>query len=141
MKINRKLAIKILKYQYDNKEFYFPFFVMCKEYTEDADDFVEIEPDEWETIESDENYQTFELWENLQHLYSDTTRLMAKGFIEKITNENSRKKISVLAKKYRKKWNEDLCESEDIKKFGENEYFGGKAEGFEESLEILTRKF
>ena len=86
MKINRKLAIQILKYTDKHKNFYFPFLVMCKEYTHEDDDFVEIESNEWENIESDKNYQTFELWENLQNLDEDTTELLAKGFIEKITN-------------------------------------------------------
>lgn len=97
MDISRELAIKILKYLDQHKDFYFPFLVVNKEYTEEDDDFVEIEPNEWEMIESDKNYQTFQLWENLQNLDIDTTKLMAKGFIEKITNEtleNSRASIS-----------------------------------------------
>ena len=61
MKISRKLAIQILKYLDKHNDFYFPFLVMNKEYTEEDDDFVEIEPNEWENIESDENYHTFEL--------------------------------------------------------------------------------
>jgi hypothetical protein len=88
MKISRELAIKILKYLDQHKDFYFPFLVMCKEYTEEDDDFVEIEPDEWKMIKSDDKYQTFELWENLQNLDEKTLRLMAKGFIEKITENN-----------------------------------------------------
>ena len=60
---------------------------MNKEYTEEDDDFVEIEPNEWEMIESDENYQTFQLWENLQNLDERTLKLMTKGFLEEITNE------------------------------------------------------
>ena len=87
MKISRKLAIQILRYLDEHRDFYFPFLVMNKEYTEEDDDFVEIEPSEWENIESDENYQTFELWENLQDLDNSTTELLAKGFIEKITKK------------------------------------------------------
>ena len=87
MKINRKLAIQILEYLDKHKDFYFPFLVMCKEYTEEDDDFVEIEPEEWEMINSDNKYQTFELWENLQNLDEKTLKLMARGFIEKITNK------------------------------------------------------
>ena len=86
MKISRELAIRILKYLDKHKNFYFPFLVMNKEYTEEDDDFVEIEPDEWEMIKEDEKYQTFELWENLQNLDEKTLQLMAKGFIEKIVN-------------------------------------------------------
>ncbi len=88
MDISRELAIQILKYLDKHKDFYFPFFVMNKEYTEEDDDFVEIEPDEWENIELDDKYQTFQLWENLQNLDEQTLELMAKGFIEKITNES-----------------------------------------------------
>lgn len=86
MKISRKLAIQILKYCEDYKDFYFPFLVMCKEYTLEDDDFMEVKPNKWGMIESDEIYQTFELWENLQNLYEETIELMAKGFIERITN-------------------------------------------------------
>lgn len=84
MDIDRELAIKILKYLDQHKDFIFPFLVMNQEYTEEDDDFVEIEPDEWEVIESDENYQTFQLWENLQDLDEKTLRLMAKGFLDEI---------------------------------------------------------
>ena len=86
MKISRKLAIQILKYCHEHKDFYFPFLVMNQEYTEEDDDFVELEPDEWEMILKDEKYQTFELWENLQNLNEETLQLMAKGFIDKITS-------------------------------------------------------
>ena len=84
MEISRELAIRILKYCDEHKEFYFPFLVMCREYTEEDDDFVEIEANEWEIIQEDEKYQTFELWENLQNLDEETLRLMSKGFIEEI---------------------------------------------------------
>lgn len=86
MNISRELAIQILKYLDKNKDFYFPFFVMCQEYTPEDNDFVEIEPNEWKIIEEDEIYQTFQLWENLQNLDEQTFKFMAKGFIEKITN-------------------------------------------------------
>ncbi len=85
MKITRALAIKILKYLDQHKDFYFPFLVMNQEYTEEDDDFVEIEPAEWRNIEEDEKYQTFELWENLQNLDERTLRLLAKGFLDEIT--------------------------------------------------------
>ncbi|HBR78875.1 MAG TPA: hypothetical protein DEA46_00405 [Candidatus Moranbacteria bacterium] len=84
MKIKRELAIKILRYLDKNKDFYFPFLVVCKEYTPEDDDFVEIAPSEWRMIFEDENYQTFELWENLQNLDEKTLQLMAKGFLDKI---------------------------------------------------------
>jgi len=69
MRIKRNLAIEILKYLHKHPKFYFPFLVMCKEYTPEDDDFVEIEPNECGLIQSDKSYQTFELRENLQHLY------------------------------------------------------------------------
>ena len=77
----------MLRYLHKHKDFYFPFLVMCKEYSEEDDDFVEIELEEWEMINSDNKYQTFELWENLQNLDEKTLQLMAKGFIEKITQK------------------------------------------------------
>lgn len=88
MDISRKLAIKILKYLDQHKHFYFPFLVMNQEYAEEDNDFVEIEPNEWRMIEGDEKYRTFQLWENLQNLDEQTLELMAKGFIEKITDES-----------------------------------------------------
>lgn len=87
MDISRELAIQILKYLDQHKDFYFPFLVMNKEYTEEDDDFVEIEPEEWKVIKMDDNYQTFQLWENLQNLDEQILKLMSKGFIEKITNK------------------------------------------------------
>ena len=86
MDISRELAIKILRYLNQHKDFYFPFLVMNKEYTEE---FVEIEPDEWEMIEGDEKYQTFQLWENLQNLDLKTLQLMSKSFIDEILKELS----------------------------------------------------
>lgn len=139
MKISRELAIKILKYLDQHKDFYFPFLVMCQEYTEEDNDFVEIEPEEWKMIEEDEKYQTFELWENLQHLYPKTIQLMSKGFLEKITGESPEKQIVELTRNYRKEWKEELWESEDIEEFGYNEFVGGKAEGCEECLEIIKK--
>lgn len=84
MDINRKSAVGILKYLDQHKDFYFPFLVMNKEYTPEDDDFIEIEPDEWEMIAEDENYRTFQLWEDLQNLDEKTLKLMSKGFFEKM---------------------------------------------------------
>jgi hypothetical protein len=78
MRIDRNLAIEILRYLYRHPKFYFPFLVMCKEYTPEDDDFVEIEPKERKLIKDDESYQTFEIRENLQNLYNNTTALLAK---------------------------------------------------------------
>ena len=65
MKINRGLAIKILKYLDKHPKFYFPFLVMCREFSDENNDSGEVEPAKWELIKSDKKYQTFELWENL----------------------------------------------------------------------------
>ncbi len=137
MKINRDLAIKILKYLDKHPDFYFPFLVMNKEYSDMDDDFVEICPKEWGIIDVDEKYQTFELWENLQNLKEDTIKLMTRGFIEKITSDSLFFNLEKKAKKYRKKWRKKLCDSEDIEIFGENEFIGGKADAFEECLELI----
>lgn len=137
MKISRELAIKILKYLDKHKSFYFPFLVMCKEYTEEDDDFVEVEPGEWEMIKSDDKYQTFELWENLKNIDKETLELMAKGFLEKIINKSLEKHISTLAKNYKKEWKEELWECENIEKFGLNEFIGGKAEAYEDCFNLI----
>jgi len=93
MKISRGLAIRILKYCHEHrKDFYFPFLVMCKEYSLKNDDFVEICPDEWMDIHYDKEYRTFELWENLHDLRKGTTELLAKGFLEKIRHGDTRVK-------------------------------------------------
>lgn len=84
MDISRELAIKILKSMDRNKDFYFPFLIMNREYTSKDNDFVEIEPSEWEMIAGDDMYQTFQLWENLQNLDERTLELMVKGFMEEI---------------------------------------------------------
>ncbi len=139
MKISRELAITILKYLYNNPNFYFPFLVVCQEYTPEDDDFVEIEPEEWENIEEDEIYQTFELWENLQNLDEETLRLMSKWFIEKIINENLEKEVKNLAKWYRKLYKETLTESVKILEYWENEFFWWKKEAFEEVLELIKK--
>jgi len=94
MKIERDLAIQILKYRDHHKDFYFPFMVICVECSKEEDDFTEIEPSEWKLIENDNMYQTFELRENLQNLYKETVELMAQGFLEKtINSEKARNSI------------------------------------------------
>jgi len=140
MDISRELAIKILKYLDEHKKFYFPFLVMCKEYTPEDNDFVEIEPNEWEMIAEDDTYQTFQLWENLQDLHEDTTRLLAKGFIEKIVGESLEKEISSLAKEYRKIWKEDIQLTRETADHEQNEFSEGSAEAYESCLDLI-RKF
>jgi len=139
MKISRELAIQILKYCFENPDFYFPFLVMCQEYTPEDDDFVEIMPDEWENIKEDEIYQTFELWENLQNIDEITLKLLSKWFIDKIINENLESCIKNTIIQYNKLYNENLIESEDILTYWENEFFGWKKEAFEDILELIKK--
>lgn len=139
MNITRELAIQILRYLDKHPDFYFPFLVMCKEYSDEDDDFVEIEPYEWKLMKSDKKYQTFELWENLQNLYEETLDLMSRGFIEKITDTSLEAHIAKLAKNYRNEWKEHLSENEDIEAFGLNEFIDGKAEGYEDCLDLIRK--
>ncbi|MFA7170273.1 MAG: hypothetical protein WC178_05505 [Candidatus Paceibacterota bacterium] len=140
MKINRDLAIQILKYRDQHKDFYFPFLVMNKEYSDEDEDFVEVEPSEWEMIGDDTTYQTFELWENLQDLREGTDELLARGFLETINGHSLEKNIYTLAKSYRKEWQEELWESDKIEEYGLNEFIGGKADAYEDCL-YLIRKY
>ena len=89
MDISRELAIKILKYLDKHREFYFPFTIINREYAKDDDDFIEIEPNEWQTISGGAKYHIFQLRENLQNLSEETLQLMVKGFLEKIINNLS----------------------------------------------------
>lgn len=141
MKISRELAIMILKYLHNNPKFYFPFLIVCKEYSPEDEDFVEIEPSEWENIEEDENYQTFELWENLQHLDEITLKLLSKWFVEKIVGSDLHSEIKILAKKYNKLYKKHLCESEKILEYWENEFFGWKKEAYEDILDLLKKYY
>lgn len=137
MDISRELAINILKYLDKNKDFYFPFMVMNREYSEENDDFVEIEASEWRNIEKDDKYQTFQLWENLQNLYEQTLRLMSKGFLERITNQSLKQRIAKLAKNYRKAWKKELKEGEKVEEYEFNGFIGGKAEAYEDCLDLI----
>src|SRR3989344_1582838 len=105
MDISREMAIQILKYLDKHKEFYLPFLVVNKEYSEEDDDFVEVEPSEWQNIVSDRKYQTFQLWENLQKLDLPTLKLMARGFIEMMQGSALEIEVSVLARNYTKEAN------------------------------------
>lgn len=137
MDISRELAIKILKYLDKHPDFYFPFLIMNQEYTPEDDDFVEIEPNEWEMIAEDEIYQTFQLWENLQDLREETLELMSRGFIEKITSESVEKAISGLAKVTREYSNKDMWLTHKVADYGENEFIAGKSEAYEDCLKLI----
>lgn len=139
MDITRELAITILKYLDQHKDFHFPFLVMNREYSPEDEDFVEIEPNEWKIIKEDENYQTFQLWENLQDLRTDTLKLMTKGFIERIRDESLEKYIIEKLRQYRSEYKSGLWESVDSEIFGFNEYVNGKAEAYEDCLDSIRR--
>jgi len=102
MNISRKLAIKILKYLDQHKNFYFPFLVMKREYFMKNIVWVEAEPNDWEKINNDKKYKTFQLWENLQSIDELTLKLMVKGFLEEISHKTVESQIQKLAQNYRK---------------------------------------
>ncbi len=120
--------------------FYFPFKIVCVNFDEDDEMYeIQISEDILDRILINDNFKDFNLVENLQYLDLETLELMSKGFIEKIINEDVISIIENSAKGYRELWKLDLCESAKIEEYGLNEFFGGKAEGFEESLDILKK--
>ena len=47
--------------------------------------------------------------------------------------------IVMLAKENRSLWKREMCESEDIEKYGLNEFVGGKADAYEDCLDLLKK--
>lgn len=47
--------------------------------------------------------------------------------------------IIILAKENRSLWKRGMCESEDIEKYGLNEFVGGKADAYEDCLDLLKK--
>jgi hypothetical protein len=47
--------------------------------------------------------------------------------------------ISELAKNYRADWKEELWESEKIEEYGLNEFIGGKADAYEDCLNLIKK--
>ena len=137
MDISRELAIQILEYLDTNKNFYFPFIVMNREYSEEDDDFVEIEPNEWKNIKLDDKYQTFQLWENLKNLDESTIEFMAKGFLEKINKKSLELQIFKLVRSYKNACQKKFPDNKKIVEFGMNEFICGKAEAYKDCLEII----
>lgn len=140
MKIQREQVIKIIKYLNENPNFYFPFKIICKNFKEDSDYYETncLEQIDYKFIESNKNLTNFYLEENLQNLHTETVELMAKGFLHKIEHADILNKISNLAIEYRKSWKEELCESESIEEYGLNEFLGGKAEAYEDCVQIIN---
>jgi len=139
MKISRKLAIIILRYLFDNPDFYFPFLVVCKEYTPEDNDFVEISPNEWSNIDEDESYQTFELWKKIQDIPDNKVieDIVFKWFINVILYDLIEKYIKNSFKNYDDLYNLNLTESDEILKYWENEFFWWKREALQEVLELI----
>jgi len=140
MKISRELALQILEFCRSYKNFYFPFSLICGEYPETEYNLIKAETDKYRCILEDTKCQTFELSENLQDLNEETLNLMAKGFIEMITQKSLERHIRTLAENYRNDWKKELWESEKIEEFGLNEFIGGKADAYEDCL-FLIRKY
>jgi hypothetical protein len=140
MPITRELALQILRYLLGNTSFYFPFKIVCINFDEDDELYdVEVSQEMLDEVLSNDEFKDFKLVENLQHLDLETLNLMSKGFIEKIVHDDVIIEIEVAAEEYRNLWKRDICEAVNIEEYGTNEFFGGKAEGFEESLEILKK--
>lgn len=127
-------------YLEENKDFYFPFKIICSNFDKDSDLYdIDCKEIEYSVINNNITLINFELEENLQNLHEETMELMSKGFIDKIEQENIVEKISNLAVEYRKGWNKNLCESEDIEEYGLNEFIGGKADAYEECLKFFIK--
>lgn len=120
------------------QDFYFPFEIICTNFNED-DELFEVNCLDIETdyIYNNEQLSDFILVENLQDLYEETTKLMAKGFIDKMLNTDVISRISHLTNKAKVNLKENKLEFEKSEYCGFNEYLNGKVEGYEECLKIL----
>jgi hypothetical protein len=47
--------------------------------------------------------------------------------------------ITILVNENRSLWKREMCESEDIEKYGFNEFVGGKADAYEDCLDLLKK--
>jgi hypothetical protein len=47
--------------------------------------------------------------------------------------------LIMLAIENRLLWKREMCESEDIEKYGLNEFVGGKADAYEDCLDLLKK--
>ena len=140
MELTKDKVLNILRYLDENPNFYFPFKIICKDFNENNELFdVNCLDIKSEYVYNNKSMNTFMLKVNLQRLDKETTKLMAKGFIDKIENISALDKISNLAIQYKKNWQKNLCDSEYIEKYGENEFFGGKAEAFEDCMQIVEK--
>jgi len=139
MKNQRKIVLNISRYLMDNKNFYFPFFIRCK-CLDGRNDYIEIVPqeDDYKMILNSDDFTDFILVEKSQDLHEDTIQLMPKGFIDKIMQESLKGKIKTKLNDYKEIWNEDGWETlTKSKSFGDNEFYEGKTEAFEQVLEMI----
>lgn len=58
-KITRNLALFLLKNGIINDS---KSMIVCKNFANDDGDFVEVVPDDYESLEEDKNYSEFEIW-------------------------------------------------------------------------------
>ena len=135
MKISRFLAIAILDYLLENPSFYFPFQIVFQS----EDYFEEVFPKDNKKIKKDKTIKQFELLENLQDLDVDTTELLAKGFIERITKQWLYLEIEKLFQKCDELYKIELTNSIEIEEYGYNEFMWGKKEAFKDVLELMAR--
>ncbi len=145
MKITRKQVLNILKYLNKNPEFYFPFGIICQDFTEDDSLYdVDCTEIEYEVFEKNTLLVNFALEENLQDLYPETVKLMAKGFLEKMLFESNLSHVDTNEIKNKiidceKFINPYGCEIEDSEKFALNEFLKGKVEAYHEFLQISDK--
>lgn len=123
MKISRDSAIQILKYCDKYKKFNFPFFVMCKEYSPEDDDFVEIGTDEWQAIEDDDTNQTFELWEKQPQ--SDIDLILDR--------------LKILIKNYKKYLKKEASCGENSESSDLHQFISGKLDAYEECRDMVLK--
>lgn len=139
MKISRDVAIAVLKHLYKHPKCSFPFLVMCKEYSQEDDDFVEVQPNEWKNIKSDQIYQTFEIREYLQNKNKLKNKSKAKNLIRKIIIKSIYKTIQWMANGYKNLYKSELTESESITEYWENEFYWWKLEAYKDILYLLKK--
>jgi hypothetical protein len=112
---------------------------MCKEYSQEDDDFVEVQPNEWKNIKNDKIYQTFEIREYLQNKYKHKNKYQVKWLIRKIIIKTIYKTTHWMAKAYKKLYKSELTESKSITEYWENEFYWWKLEAYKDVLYLLKK--
>lgn len=141
MNLTKERVLSTVKYIENNPEFDFPFKILCLDFSKEHERYQEDCLDfKYDKIKNDKSMIHFMLVEDLQSLCLETVELMSKGFFEKIEQTNALREISNLAEECRDGWKRELCESEDINEYGLNEFFGGKADAYEDCARIIKQK-